>query len=155
MIDEIDRKILDLLQENARLSNAAIAEEVGLNASSVYERVKKLEKRGIIKGYVAVVDAEKVGRPIMAFVRLTASAAGGNDYLQAREQLAELCRQDPDILECHSVTGSESYILKIRITHPNALEDLVARLRANILVANTNSNIVLSTFKESIKIEPA
>ena len=153
MIDDIDHHILRLLQEDARLSNAAIGEQVGLNASSVYERVKKLERKGIITGYTAVVSAEKLGRPLTAFMRLTASAAGGESYHHAREQLAELCRQDPDILECHSVTGSESYLLKVRIATPAALEELVGRLRDNILVANTNTHIVLTTFKETMKIE--
>ena len=152
MLDDTDWHILTLLQQDARLSNAAIGEQVGINASSVYERVKKLERKGIIKGYTAVVDAEKLGRPITAFMRLTASTAGGETYLQAREQLADLCRQDPDILECHSVTGSESYLLKVRIATPSALEDLVARLRDNLLVANTNTHIVLTTFKESMVV---
>jgi Lrp/AsnC family transcriptional regulator, leucine-responsive regulatory protein len=64
MIDEIDHQIISLLQENARLSNAALAENVGLTTSTVHERVKKLEKKGIIKGYVAMVDAEALGSPL-------------------------------------------------------------------------------------------
>ncbi|MBK8433820.1 MAG: Lrp/AsnC family transcriptional regulator [Chloroflexi bacterium] len=152
MIDDTDWHILTLLQQDARLSNAAIGEQVGINASSVYERVKKLERKGIIKGYTAVVDAEKLGRPITAFMRLTASTAGGETYLQAREQLAELCRQDPDILECHSVTGSGKLPPQSPHRHPSALEELVARLRDNLLVANTNTHIVLTTFKESMVV---
>ena len=77
MIDEIDKQILMLLQVDGRLSNAAIAEAVGLTASSVYERVKKLENKGIITGYVAVVDAEALGKTITAFIRLTVGAGAG------------------------------------------------------------------------------
>ncbi len=74
MIDEIDRKLLDLLQANARVSNAEMAEAVGLTVSSVHERVKKLERKGVIKGYVAVLDPDKLGKPLLAFLRLTVSS---------------------------------------------------------------------------------
>ncbi len=79
MIDAIDRKLLDLLQRNGRLSNAEMAAEVGLTVSSVHERVKKMERKGIIKGYVAVVDPEKLSKPLLAFIRLTVTPGRARD----------------------------------------------------------------------------
>ena len=91
MIDEIDRKILDLLQVNARLSNAEMAEAVGLTVSSVHERVKKMERKGIIKGYVAVLIPTKFGKPLLAFIRLTV-----NSHDAASDGIHRLCaRRSP------------------------------------------------------------
>jgi Lrp/AsnC family leucine-responsive transcriptional regulator len=83
MINEIDRKIVTLLQQDARLSNAALAKKVGLTTSTVHERVKKLERKGVIKGYVAVVDPEALGKPITAFIRLVVGAIAG-DYIESK-----------------------------------------------------------------------
>jgi Lrp/AsnC family transcriptional regulator, leucine-responsive regulatory protein len=99
MIDQIDRKLLGLLQGDARLSNAELAEAVGLTVSSVHERVKKLEKRGIITGYVATVDAEKLGKPLLAFVRATVSSDGPESLETAHERMLVACAAESDILE--------------------------------------------------------
>ncbi|HET6451135.1 MAG TPA: Lrp/AsnC family transcriptional regulator [Spirochaetia bacterium] len=150
MVDEIDRKILDLLQGNAKLSNAEIAESVGLTVSSVHERVKKLERKGVIKGYVAVVDAEKMGKPLLAFSRLTVSNHDG-----LRTAVQKLCEQEPDILECHNVAGEDCYILKIRASGPKELERLLLAIKDNADSGRSVTNIVLSSFKESTKVAPA
>ena len=150
MIDEIDRKILDLLQANARLSNAEMAEAVGLTVSSVHERVKKLEKKGIITGYVAQVNAEKLGKPLLALVRLTVSS-----HDATREGIRGLCAAEPDILECHNVAGEDCYILKIRAAGPKQLEKLLAAIRNATETSRSVTNIVLSTYKESTRVEPA
>jgi len=153
MTDKIDYKIIALLQENARMSNAAMAEKVGLTASSVYERVKKLEKKGIIKGYVALVEAEAIGKPIVAFIRLGVGSASTN-YLEAKNSVINICQAEPDVLECHGVAGEDSYILKVRAASPQDLKKLIERIRCNAQVSNTTTNIVLSTFKETSKITP-
>jgi Lrp/AsnC family leucine-responsive transcriptional regulator len=150
MIDEIDRKILDLLQESAKLSNAELAESVGLTVSSVHERVKKLERKGVIKGYVAVVDAEKLGKPLMAFTRLTVNSNEG-----PKISVRELCEKEPDILECHNVAGEDCYILKVRAEGPKQLERLLVAIKASAESGRSVTNIVLSSFKESLKITPA
>ncbi|MBI1880449.1 MAG: Lrp/AsnC family transcriptional regulator, partial [Chloroflexi bacterium] len=106
MIDQIDRQIVLLLQEDARLSNSALAEAVGLTVSTVHERVKKLEKKGIIKGYVAVVDAEAVGKPIMAFIRLTVGTTP-DGYIETKHNIMEVCQSEADILECYGVAGED------------------------------------------------
>jgi len=152
MIDEIDRGILSLLQENARLSNAAIAEQVGLTASSVYERIKKLESKGVIKKYVVVVDPAALGKPITAFIRLTVGATVGGNYVDTKKQLIDLCQAESAIVECHTVAGEDCYVLKARVGSPQSLESLLERIRCQVLVTRTTSNIVLSTFKEETKV---
>lgn len=154
MIDDIDRRILALLQENARLSNAALARRVGQPVSTVHERVKKLERKGIIRGYTALVDAEALGKPIVAFIRLTVGAVSG-DYLESKNSVMEVCLREPDVLECHGVAGEDCYILKVRAASPKALEQLIERIRCRASVSRSITSIVLSTFKESFKVVPA
>jgi Lrp/AsnC family transcriptional regulator, leucine-responsive regulatory protein len=150
MIDAIDRKILDLLQGNARLSNAEMAEAVGLTVSSVHERVKKMEKKGIIAGYVAVIDPDKLGKPLLAFVRLTV-----NSHDATRDGIHRLCAAEPDILECHNVAGEDCYILKVRAAGPKQLEKLLSAIRNNAETSRSVTNIVLSTYKETTRVDPA
>lgn len=154
MIDEIDHQIISLLQEDARLSNAAIAETVGLTTSTVHERVKKLEKKGLIKGYVAVVDPEALGKSIMAFIQLTLSG-GTVNYLESKNGIAEICEAEPDILECHCIAGEDCYILKVRAASPKDLEKLIERIRCNVPVSRSTTSIVLSTSKETSKVTPS
>lgn len=152
MIDEIDHQILELLQQDARLSNAAIAEQVGLTTSAVYDRVKKLEKKGIIKGYVALVDAAAIGKPILAFIRLSMRATS-TDYLTAKNWLIDLCLNESSIQEFHTVAGEDCYLLKVRVANPNALEDLIEQIRTH-MTSKSVTNIVLTTVKESTVIVP-
>jgi Lrp/AsnC family leucine-responsive transcriptional regulator len=153
MIDKIDRQIVSLLQANARLSNAALAEKVGLTTSTVHERVKKLEKKGVIKRYVAIVDAETLGKPIVAFIRLTVGSAS-IDYLESKDSVLNICQDEPDVLECHTVAGGDCYILKVRAASPGDLEKLIERIRCNAQVSRTTTNIVLSTLKETTQVMP-
>ena len=152
MIDEIDRKIILRLQEDARLSNAALAEEVGLTVSTVHERVKKLERKGIIKGYVAVVDPAALGKPITAFIRLTVGAQA--DYIESKNKIEAVCLAEPDVLECHGLAGEDCYILKVRVAGPQALERLIERLRSQASISRSITSIALSTFKESSLVVP-
>ena len=152
MLDEVDRKIVMLLQRDGRLSNAAIAEQVGLTTSAVYERVKKLERRGVIKGYVALADGEAVGKPIIAFVRLVIGTTADAYYRQSEQQFIETCMQEPDVLECHSVAGEDCYVLKVRAATPQSLEKLLRRLRADTPIARSTTSIVMSTHKEATQI---
>ena len=154
MIDETDRKIIELLQKDGRLSNAALAEKVGLPTSTVYERVRKLERKGIIKGYVAVIDAEKLGKPITAFIRLSVSGLTEN-YVDSKNKVREIALVEPDVLECHGISGEDCYILKVRATSPNDLERLIERIRSRASIARSTTSIVLSTFKESLAVFPA
>jgi Lrp/AsnC family leucine-responsive transcriptional regulator len=149
MIDEIDREILMLLQENGRLSNAAIAEQVSLTTSTVFDRIKKMEKKGIIQKYIAVVDAAALGKPITAFIRLVVGSDAQDSYSGSKQQISEICQEEPDVLECHSVAGEDCNILKVRVASTHDLERLIERLRSRGLILRTTTNIVLSTMKET------
>lgn len=141
-LDETDRKIIDLLQANARATNAEIAEQVGLTASSVFERIRKLEQRGVIRGYTVQVDAEALGRPLTAFIRLTVA------YDERHAPGVEALRADPDVLECYSVAGEDCFILKTRVDGPAALEALITRIRQKLTVQRSVTMIALSAVKE-------
>ena len=153
MIDEIDSQILTLLQADARLSNAAIAKKVGLTTSTVHDRVKKLERKGIIKGYVALVDAELLGKTIAALIRLNVGS-GANDYLESKESIITVCQSESDIIECHGVAGEDCYVMKVRVANPQGLERLIERIRCNALVSRSTTSIVLSTIKETTLVTP-
>jgi Lrp/AsnC family transcriptional regulator, leucine-responsive regulatory protein len=154
MLDATDQTILNLLQGNARLSNAELAEAVGLNASSVFERVKKLERRGIITGYVATVDPEKIGKPLLAFIRVTIEASAQADSDAVHQSVLDVCLAENDILECHNVAGEDCFIIKVRAGGPKQLEALLAKIRRLTRSSRSVTNIVLSTYKESTRVEP-
>src|SRR4051812_15713208 len=104
MTDEIDRKILGLLQDDARISYAELGRRVGLTTPAVIERVRKLEDGGIITGYRAGIDAAKVGFPITAFIRMSIT---GVDY----SHIIEVAQESKEVLECHRGTGGDSFIM--------------------------------------------
>jgi Lrp/AsnC family leucine-responsive transcriptional regulator len=150
MIDTIDRKLLDLLQGNGRLSNAEMAAAVGLTVSSVHERVKKMERKGIIKGYVALVDPDKLSKPLLAFMRLTVTPGE-----EGTSGIRTLCASEPDIMECHNVAGEDCLILKVRAESPRQLEKLLSAIKGSVPATRSVTSIVLSTYKESSLIVPA
>ena len=137
-MEDIDREILRLLLADGRMSYTDLGRATGLSTSAVHQRVRRLEQRGVIKGYTVVVDFEAIGLPLTAFVSVTPLDPAAPDDLPSR--LADL----PEIEACHSVAGSESYILKVRVATPGALEGLLARLRS-LASVSTRTTIVLST----------
>ena len=141
-MDTTDLKILQLLQQNARMTNAELAAEVELTASSVYERVRKLQDQGVIRRFTIEVDPAALGKPLTAFIRLTVAY----DDRQAPGVVA--LRDDPDVLECYSVAGEDCYILKTRVASPGELEALIYRLRARLTVLRSVTMIALSAIKE-------
>jgi Lrp/AsnC family leucine-responsive transcriptional regulator len=137
VIDLIDRKILALLERDARLTYAEIGADVGLAASSVHDRVRKLEKAGVIKGYRAEIDLASVGVPITAFVSIALRPSSPNEV---PSRVAEF-----DLVEaCYSVAGDNSYVLLVRAPSTRDLEELLDALRAKLQVI-TRSTVVLST----------
>lgn len=108
-IDHIDRHILGVLQKSGRLSNADLAETVNLSASACHRRVQRLEKEGYIRGYVALLNARKMGRPTTVFVEITLSGQA-DEVLDAFEKAVALV---PDVLECHLMAGTADYLLKV------------------------------------------
>jgi Lrp/AsnC family transcriptional regulator, leucine-responsive regulatory protein len=136
-LDAKDRAILSALQRDARLAYAQIGKRVGLAASSVHDRIRKLERSGVITGYRAEVDFERAGYPISAFVSLALRPGSPPDV---PERIAELGLVE----SCYSVAGDNSYALMIRAPSTKALEELLDDLR-NRLEVTTRSTIVLST----------
>ena len=134
-IDDIDRKILNELQENARTAYAELGRRVGLTTPAVIERVRKLEDAGIITGYRAEVDAAKIGYPITAFVRMSIS---GVDY----SQIIEVAESSKEVLECHRGTGGDSFIMKVAVESVEHLQNLIDRLTPYGI---TTTSIVLSS----------
>lgn len=142
-IDEIDVRILELLQENGRMKRNAIAEDVGLSVPSVSERMRKLEERGVITGYHAVVDAKRLHFDITAFIRVMVD--GSDNYPAFIERVVGI----PEVLEAHSMTGEGSHILKVRTRNTTTLERLLALVQSLPGVHGTSTSIVLSSYKES------
>ncbi len=141
-IDEIDVKILSLLQANGRMKRNAIAEAVGLSVPSVSERMRKLEERGVLVGYHAVVDAKRLHFDITAFIRVMVDGSG-----QYEGVIHQACGLS-EVLEVHSITGEGSHILKVRTRNTTTLERLLSRIQSWPGVSGTRTSIVLSTFKE-------
>jgi Lrp/AsnC family leucine-responsive transcriptional regulator len=144
MIDAIDASILTILQSNARTSNAEIARQVGLAPSAVFERIKKLEERGVLEGYGARVNPKAVGVPLLAFVFVRADEKPGEDRVGAR--IAAI----PEVLEVHDVAGEDCFLVKVRAADTDALGRLLReRLGAVPGITSTRTTIVLETVKET------
>jgi len=146
-LDGTDRAILALLQENARMSNAEMARRVGMAASAVYERIRKLEERGVIRGYEARLGARELGLGLVAYVFVrTEDRPGGTG---TGEQLASL----PEVLEVHHVAGEDCFLLKMRTADTESLGK-VLRERIGTLpaVRSTRTTIVLETVKDTTRL---
>lgn len=137
-MEDLDREIVRLLAGDGRRSFTDLAKDTGLSVSAVHQRVRRLEKRGVIRGYFADVDADEVGLPLTAFVSIKPIDPAAPD--DAPDRLAHLAA----IEACHSVAGDESYILKVRVRDPGALEALLQEIRAAANVS-TRTTVVLST----------
>ena len=137
-LEGTDRKILDLLANDGRMSFTDLGKATGLSTSAVHQRVKRLESRGLIQGYGATLDHEQLGLPLTAFISIRPIDPSQPD------DSPERVREIPEIESCWSVAGDESYILKVRVASPTSLEDLLARIRAAANVS-TRTTIVLST----------
>lgn len=142
-LDDVDRRILALLQRDGRMTNAAIGTEVGLTAPSVFERVRKLEQRGVIRGYTALVDAAALGKTLTALIRLTVQA--DEKYDRGLRGIAA----DPDVLELYNVAGEDCLVIKAKVASPMELEALIRRIRRQITVQRSVTMIALSTLKEN------
>ena len=146
-IDKIDATLLDILQYNARTTQAELAKAVGLAPSAVLERLRKLESKGIIKDYVALIDPHVVERGLLAFVAVR-STDHGPDMPSANE-LARI----PEVLEVHHVAGEDCYLLKVRTRDAEHLGQLLRQQIASIAsVTSTRTTIVLETVKEDPRI---
>ncbi|TQR42552.1 Lrp/AsnC family transcriptional regulator [Paenibacillus popilliae] len=137
-MDQIDKKIVELLQSNAKISMKDLAEAVHLSSPSVTERVRKLEEQQIIEGYHAHISLKKMNRPISALILFESTDC---------KSLANFCRNHPDVLECHRVAGEISYIVKLAT---NSVESLEQFIDDSMQYGTPSTNIVLSSYENRI-----
>src|SRR5262245_38821431 len=144
MLDSTDLAILDLLQANARISNADIARKLDMAPSAILDRIRKLEQRGVIQGYTVRIDAAAVGLGLTAFILVRSEERVGSGAIG--QALAKI----PEVLELHHVAGEDCYLVKVRVPDTEGrirlLGERFGRLKG---VRNTRSTIVLSTVKET------
>lgn len=146
MLDDLDIKILNILQRRGRTKRNEIAEAVGLSIPSVSERLHKLEERGVIEGYYTKVNKKAFGFDIMAYI--TVMMESSKHY----KNLISKVEKMPEILECHSVLGEGSHVLKAIVKNTEALEKLLGEIQSWSGVSATKTTFVLSTIKETTAI---
>ena len=144
MIDDIDRRLLDLLQRNGRLTNAELAEETGLSVSACHRRVKQLEAKGVITGYSAIVDRTKAGLSVLAyvFVKLDFHTEERLDDFEKRINLID------EVVACYAISGNGDYILKVAASDMDSFAKVALKKLARLpSVKDSSSNFVLSVMK--------
>lgn len=143
--NNLDIKILGLLSSQGRMTWSELANQLGLSPPAAADRVKRLEGQGIITGYAARLDSERLGLDLTAFIAVTL------DQPRHRQGFLDAVQDNVAILECHHVTGDDDYLLKVRCGHTRALETLISdELKALEGVLKTRTLIVLSTVKETL-----
>jgi Lrp/AsnC family transcriptional regulator, leucine-responsive regulatory protein len=148
VLDALDKRILRRLQKEARTSRAALGAEVGISAAAVHERIKKLERAGIIRGYRAVLDPLSTGNELTAFVLVATTGP------RLEEEFIQEVSDRVEVLECHHVTGEYSLLLKVRTASIPTLERLLlGHIGRSPAVVRTNTLIVLSTIKEETLVD--
>jgi Lrp/AsnC family leucine-responsive transcriptional regulator len=142
-MDEKDKLILSLLQKDGRMTASEMAEKVDLSVPAVTERMRKLTEGGVLKEFRAVLDAKKVGYDVTAYILLDMSSS--NSY----GDMVQYAQDNDEVLECHSITGEGSHILKVRTHDTSSLESLLRNIQSWPGVTRTHTMIVMSTFKEA------
>ncbi|MGE5431618.1 MAG: Lrp/AsnC family transcriptional regulator [Syntrophomonadaceae bacterium] len=151
-LDETDKKILERLQTDANITNALLASEFNISPAGMLDRVKRLENSGIIRRYVALVDAEKAGKGMWAFTSVSLSVHQLNSLENFREEIKKLS----EVLECYYVAGEEDFILKIALKDMREYEDFLLHKLTKIQgVSKIKTTFVLSTVKFETKIDVA
>lgn len=146
-LDRLDRKILDLLQKNGRLPMTELADKVGLSSTPCTERVRRLEREGVITGYHAHVSPVALGKPLLVFVEIKLSAKSGDVFDKVKKEMMFI----PEVMECHLVSGDFDYLIKARISEMREYR----RLLGNILLklpsaAESRSYVVMEELKETL-----
>ncbi|MGV1007898.1 MAG: Lrp/AsnC family transcriptional regulator [Dermatophilaceae bacterium] len=137
-MEALDRRLVSLLAADGRMSFTDLGKATGLSTSAVHQRVRRLEERGVIRGYRAVVDHDEAGLPLTAFISLLPLDPAAPDDIPDRLTAV------PEIEACYSVAGDFSYVALVRVATPVKLEDLIGRIRAAANV-QTRTTVVLST----------
>ena len=146
MFDDLDITVLKKLQENGRTKRNELADAIGLSIPSLSERLKKLEDNSVIEGYYTKVNRHSFGLDIMAFVSVIMDSS--KNY----EKFTDLVKKTPEILECHSILGEGSHILKIVVKETKDLESLLSKIQSWPGVTRTITSFVLSSIKETTSL---
>ncbi len=150
ILDPIDLRILDLLQEDAKLTNKEIAAQLGMSTTPVYERIKKLEEKGYISQYVALVDRKKLGFPLVAFCNVSLKEHS-NKYLKIFER--EVLSLN-EVIECYHIAGAFDYLLKVLAQDMGTYQDFIVNKLAKLEnIGNVQSSFVMTEVKYSTKIK--
>lgn len=149
-LDQIDKHILEILQANAKITNSQLASEIGLSPAPTLERVRKLENGGLIKSYHAEIDVKQMGLGTGVFVLISLSAHKKSQIMSFVDKINKI----PEVIECHHITGSGDFLLKILTRDISSYQQLILNTLADIdEIGNMQSMMILSTFKES-KVMP-
>jgi Lrp/AsnC family leucine-responsive transcriptional regulator len=147
MIDNIDRKILALLQEDARMTNAEIARHLGMAPSATLERIRRLQNTGIIREFVACIDPGSVDLGLLAYVAIKTNEN------RVKWDVGEMIASIPEVLEVHDIAGEDCYLVKLRTRDTESLYELLRdNFGTNEAIASTRTTIVLQTVKETIRL---
>jgi DNA-binding Lrp family transcriptional regulator len=150
-LDGVDRRILENLQTDGRLSNAELAEKVGLSASPCWRRVKALEEAGIIRGYVALLDARAVGLPVNVFMSVSLTT----QVQSALQRFEKAVQQRPEVMECYLMTGDSDYLLRIVVPDLAAYERFVMDFTRIAGIAQIRSSFALRPVKQGTALPMA
>jgi DNA-binding Lrp family transcriptional regulator len=149
ILDRLDRRILDELQADARISNQELAKRVGLSPAPCWRRLRRLEEGGFISGYATLLDAPAVGLPILAYALVSLE----NHHPETVREFDQLVKERPEVLECHSMSGPNDYLLRIVAASMEAYEHFmsshVLQIRA---VRSVNTSFVLRTKKFTTRL---
>lgn len=148
-LDRTDRRILEILQSNGRISITDLALQIGLSATPCAERVRRMEREGTILGYYARVSPQAVGRSLLVFLEINLSAKSGDAFDKVKKELLYI----PEILECHLVSGDFDYLVKARITEMSAYRQLLGEILKRLPAsAQTHSYVVMEEIKETLAL---
>lgn len=148
-MDAIDVKILEVLQENARVSISELSKKINLSLSAVSERLKKLERSNVINTYTAILDPKLLGRDLSVFISI------GLEATSDTQAFLEFVSSSPEILECHYITGEYDYLLKVTTNNTDSLEKIMNNIKSFSGIKHTQTNVILSTIKNRHSVAPA
>jgi Lrp/AsnC family transcriptional regulator, leucine-responsive regulatory protein len=147
MLDNLDIQILNIIQSNARVSQADVARAVGLAPSAVLERLRKLEAKGVLKGYAALLDPEAIDLGQLAFVAVRTAGP-----LDVTDRAGELLAEIPGVLEVHHLAGEDCYLVKLRGRDAQHVGQLLRHMKVIPSVTSTRTTMVLSTLKDTPRL---
>jgi Lrp/AsnC family leucine-responsive transcriptional regulator len=146
-LDRIDRKILEILQRQGRIPMTELAQQIGLSTSPCTERVRRMEREGVITGYHARIDPQAIGKTLLVFVEITLSSKSADVFEKVRTELLHV----PEVMECHLVSGGFDYLVKARLRAMSDYRRLLGDLLKKLPVtAESNSYVVMEEVKESL-----